>query len=235
MKMKELFRLLLNGRTTNTACEESKEPTTKSEPSFIKRESDKVIIIDNGHGKNTAGKRSPDGRLMEWEWTREIAGRIVERLHDMGHSSYLLVPEDNDIPLSLRCKRVNDECRKQGATNVLLVSIHNNAAGNGSTWREAQGFGAYVSLNASVRSMRLAEDLCNAAAERGVKVRKPKPTQQFWQQNLAICRDTNCPAVLTENLFMDNKEDVDRLLSEGGKQTIVNLHVAAIDRYITDY
>lgn len=235
MKMKELFRRLLNGRTTNTACEEQNDPTTKSEPSYIKRESDKVIIIDNGHGRETAGKRSPDGRLMEWAWTRDIAARIVERLHDMGYSSYLLVPEDNDIPLSVRCRRVNDECRKQGATNVLLVSIHNNASSNGSTWREASGFGAYVSLNASVRSMRLAEDLCNAAVERGVKVRKPKPTQQFWEQNLAICRDTNCPAVLTENLFMDNRADVDWLLSEQGKQTIVDLHVAAIDRYILTY
>lgn len=153
----------------------------------------------------------------------------------MGYNACLLVPENDDIPLSVRCRRVNNACREEGATNVLLVSIHNNAAGNGGTWREAQGFGAYVSLNASVRSMRLAEDLCNAAAERGVKVRKPKPTQQFWEQNLAICRDTNCPAVLTENLFMDNRADVDWLLSEQGKQTIVDLHVAAIDRYILDY
>nr|DAT77576.1 MAG TPA: MurNAc-LAA [Caudoviricetes sp.] len=29
-----------------------------------------------------------------------------------------------------------------------------------------------------------------------------------------MCRDTKCPAVLTENLFQDNKEDVEFLLSE---------------------
>lgn len=32
-----------------------------------------------------------------------------------------------------------------------------------------------------------------------------------------MCRDTKCPAILTENLFQDNKEDVDFLLSEKGK------------------
>ena len=30
------------------------------------------ILIDNGHGSNTKGKRSPDGRLMEYAYTREI-------------------------------------------------------------------------------------------------------------------------------------------------------------------
>jgi N-acetylmuramoyl-L-alanine amidase len=43
---------------------------------------------------------------------------------------------------------------------------------------------------------------------------------------------TNCPAVLTENLFMDNKEDVKLLLSEEGKNKIVNLHVKGILTYL---
>jgi len=33
------------------------------------------ILIDNGHGSNTPGKCSPDGRLREYSYTREIAGR----------------------------------------------------------------------------------------------------------------------------------------------------------------
>ena len=31
------------------------------------------ILIDNGHGSNTSGKRSPDGKLREYAWAREIA------------------------------------------------------------------------------------------------------------------------------------------------------------------
>ena len=42
------------------------------------------ILIDNGHGQETAGKRSPDGRLLEWSYNREIAGLTDgERLHGL--------------------------------------------------------------------------------------------------------------------------------------------------------
>mgnify|MGYP003524248588 FL=1 len=46
-----------------------------------------------------------------------------------------------------------------------------------------------------------------------------------------MCRDTICPAVLTENLFQDNKEDVKFLLSNEGKEIIANIHVNAILEY----
>ena len=35
------------------------------------------VLIDNGHGENTPGKRSPDGRLREWVYSREIADMVV--------------------------------------------------------------------------------------------------------------------------------------------------------------
>ena len=47
-----------------------------------------------------------------------------------------------------------------------------------------------------------------------------------------ILKHTNCPAVLTENLFQDNREDVDYLLSDAGKQAIVRLHVKGIIDYL---
>ena len=63
-------------------------------------------------------------------------------------------------------------------------------------------------------------------------MRQPMPTQKFWVQSLAMCRDTNCPAVLTENLFQDNLADVEFLLSEAGKEAIAELHVEGIMKYI---
>ena len=36
------------------------------------------VLIDNGHGENTPGKRSPDGRLREWVYSREIADMVVD-------------------------------------------------------------------------------------------------------------------------------------------------------------
>ena len=68
------------------------------------------ILIDNGHGLNTPGKRSPDGTFLEASYNREIAKRIVIDLIDRGYDAQLLVPEDHDIPLSERVKRVNEIC-----------------------------------------------------------------------------------------------------------------------------
>ena len=104
------------------------------------------ILIDNGHGRETAGKRSPDGRLLEWSYTREIARRVNDELQRRGHSSSLLVPEDEDISLAERCKRVNRVCSELGRRNVCLVSIHVNAAGRGNRWYNATGWCCYLSI-----------------------------------------------------------------------------------------
>ena len=42
------------------------------------RPNDMKILIDNGHGIQTKGKRSPDGKFLEYAYTREIARRVVE-------------------------------------------------------------------------------------------------------------------------------------------------------------
>ena len=189
------------------------------------------ILIDNGHGYNTPGKCSPDGRLREYKYTREIAPIVVEKLRAAGYDAELLTPEAYDVPLATRTSRANAIARKVGRTNVLVVSIHNNANSKGQ-WQKARGWSAHVSLNASKRSKELASHLAKAAEALGIKVRRPQPTQDYWPQNLAICRDTICPAVLTENLFQDNKEDVEFLLSDNGRQTIAQIHVNGIINYI---
>lgn len=79
------------------------------------------ILIDNGHGRDTAGKRSPDGRILEWSYNREIAARVVAGLRNLNLDADLLVPEDEDISLKERCRRVNRICSQLGKTNVCLV------------------------------------------------------------------------------------------------------------------
>ena len=187
-----------------------------------------VVLIDNGHGKDTAGKRSPDGRLLEYQYAREIAKRLAKELWEKSIDAVLITPEENDVSLSERCRRAN----KYGSKGVLLVSIHCNAAGADGKWHDAHGWAAYVSKNASVNSKTLARCLIQAAKDKGLSVREYAHQAPYWTQNLAICRDTKCPAVLTENLFQDNKADVDYLLSEEGKQAIVAVHVQGIMDYI---
>ena len=191
-----------------------------------------IILCDAGHGIDTLGKRSPDGILREYKYCREIAAEVVKRLKTIGYNAQMLVTEENDISLGTRCKRANEVCKHFGASNVLLVSIHLNAKGNGSAWMDARGWQACVSLNASARSKQLASYLYDAASAQGLKMRSPKPGQKWWAQNLAICRETYCPSVLTENLFQDNLSDVEFLLSDKGREAIINLHVEGIINYI---
>ena len=103
------------------------------------------ILIDNGHGENTPGKRSPDGSLREYAYAREIADRIAHELSARGYDAERIVRETVDVPLSERARRVNEVCGRYGTANVVLVSIHCNAAGNGAEWMNARGWSAYTS------------------------------------------------------------------------------------------
>ena len=189
------------------------------------------ILIDNGHGENTPGKRSPDGRLREWAYSREIADRVVSELRKKGIDAERIVKEDTDVPLFERCQRANAIYKETGK-KAILVSIHCNAAGSGANWMNAKGWSVFVSNNASSNSKKLASCLAEVAESIPVSVRKPMPGQPYWQQNLAICRDTNCPAVLVENIFQDNKEDVEYLLSREGKEDIARIHIEGIVKYL---
>lgn len=189
------------------------------------------VLIDNGHGENTPGKCSPDKRLMEWAYTREIADLVVTGLCKQGIDAERIVRENTDVSLSERCLRAN-EIYKQSGKKAILVSIHCNAAGSGAAWMGAKGWSVFVSNNASGNSKRLAICLGNAAASQGVTIRKQTPNLMYWAQNLAMCRDTNCPAVLTENFFQDNKEDVEYLLSSAGKKTVAQIHIDGIMEYL---
>ena len=189
------------------------------------------ILIDNGHGSNTPGKRSPDGKLREYAWAREISKRLESALKTKGFDAERIVTEDTDISINERVRRVNSICNKAGTSNVLLVSIHINAAGN-SGWMNARGWSVWVAPNASANSKRLAKCLYGEADKAGYKGNRCVPATKYWVGNYGIVRDTKCPAVLTENLFQDNKEDVAILMSEAGKQAMVDIHVKGIMSYL---
>lgn len=190
-----------------------------------------VVILDNGHGKDTKGKRSPDETVLEYLYTRELVAAIATALRAEGVQVELLTPELNDIKLSIRTNRANAICFEKGVRRCLLVSVHLNAAGSGGAWWNARGWQVNVSLTASKESKRLACCLFDEAAKH-FTVRKPDPAQKYWPQNLAICRDVKCTAVLTESLFMDNKQDVGILKSFEGFNNIVGIHVNGILNYI---
>ena len=192
------------------------------------------ILIDNGHGLMTAGKRSPDGLFREPFYNREIARRIVADLKDRGYDAELLVPEDDDISLVERVRRVNAACFLLGKQNVILISIHVNAAGNGTKWLNTTGWSVFT-CTGQTESDRLAECLCQAAIKNfpGRRIRTDfSDGDSDWEEQFYILRKSMCPAVLTENFFMDSRSDLEYLQSRAGKQAVVDTHVEGIIEYL---
>lgn len=188
------------------------------------------ILIDNGHVENTPGKRSPDGRFLEFKFNREIAARIVAGLRDRGYDASLLVEEAEDVPLAERCSRANAYSQALGTENVILVSIHANAFGNGREWTKARGWSVYTS-----KGQTKADLLADVLAKAAIKyLGKSAIRSDFadgdidYEEGFYILKHTLSPAVLTENLFFTNEEDLAFLESREGKQAIVDLHVEGI-------
>ena len=192
--------------------------------------------MDYGHSKVDPlnGKRSPDKSFFEWEFNRKLGRRITNRLRGMGITVFETVSEAEDnvkVGLTTRANRCNDICAKYGTANVMFVSIHANAAGNGD-WMNARGWSVFVSKNCSDASKQLADCIFDAVEKEGFKMRKPKPSQKYWQENFTVIYKTRCKAVLTESLFYDNKEDLAMLKDEKYVQKLLNGHVNGILKFM---
>ena len=184
---------------------------------------DKIILLDNGHGQETPGKRSPlwkDGRqLFEWEFNRDMVRRIILKCEHTGIRAVKLVPETFDVSLEERCKRANlwyDRCNG----NCVVVSIHANACGG-------TGFEVYTSpgqTKADPIATKLIEQLQQDFPE--IKMRKdmadgdPDKEAGFY-----ILKHTKAPAILAENLFMDNEADCQLLMAEDFRDKLADSYV----------
>lgn len=209
---------------------------------------DYIIVLGTAHRMREPGKESPDKRLKECKYSREICDEVAVKLKSYG-CKVQIDYEPLDLPktmqspsakqernneLAMRVNYVNEICKQNGSKNVLYVSIHVNAIGTDCKWHDANGWQVCVSNNASQNSKKLAGYLCDSAKQYGLKVRQPSATQKYWPQSLYVLNNTKCPAVLTENLFQDNKKDVDFLLSDEGRHAIARLHVEGILKYISE-
>ena len=187
-----------------------------------------IPILDNGHGDNTPGKRSPQfGEnlpiLYEWEFNRDIVKRIAAMCTNVQIKYRVLVPENNDVSLQARCERANRIYSETGG-KCFLFSIHANAGG-GTGWE-------CYTTKGETKSDRIADILANEwRAEFGDQWRiradysdgDADKESQFY-----ILQHTKCPAVLSENLFMDNYKDYQFLMTDAGRERIAKVHFETI-------
>jgi len=180
-------------------------------------------ILDNGHGVDTPGKRSPmlmDGRqFREYLFNREVVTMMMSMLGGLDLRAHRLVPEEEDIPLSTRAARAN----ALNQTNIcVLVAVHSNAYGDGLRFTVPRGIETYYH-ETSEAGKKIAEmfqeNLIQVSGwkDRGIR-----------RGDFQILRETSMPAILTENGFYTNREQCEYLLDPDWRERIAAAHVEAI-------
>ena len=183
----------------------------------------KKIVLDPGHGVETAGKRSPDGTYLEHEFALDMAFRIQPILERHGVKVVLTRSDEHNITNYDRAEISNAE------RPDLFVSLHSNAAGDGTNWMAARGYGIYTSKEGDTAGRNIAaRAILKRAQEAGV---------HLWGGGLhhngyTVLVKTEAPAVLIEHLFHDNREDVALLKDENFRDKLAEVDAKGILDYL---
>lgn len=178
-----------------------------------------TIILDVAHGEETPGKRSPDGLFREYKWSREVLGRLQNKLEDLGYTVYQSNTTNTEIGLPKRVSNANAFTGK----NKIFISLHSDAAGNGSDWMQARGYSVYTTPG-KTNSDKIAEIVMKQFAIDfpELKARPDKSDGDLDKEaNFYVIKHTNCPSILIEWCFQDNKEDVKILLDENYNNKLI--------------
>lgn len=188
--------------------------------------------IKDGHYTTAPGKMFafPDLIFYEGVNNREVAKRLIKLLQAAKIDFATVYDEVEDTPLGARVHRVNNLYATD--KSCIFLSIHSDAMPEGS-----HGKGQSISVWTSVGdtpSDPIAEHFFQTYARLAPQI-KAAGLQKFSiasdkmdgdndkEQNFYVLKNTNCPALLTENLFYDNHDQAVWLWSEQGRQTIANI------------
>jgi len=198
-------------------------------------------LFDPGHGGIvngeylTAGKRSPvwdDGfpQLFEGEFNRAIVRRLVEMCQYAGIRFVNIVPEDDDITLRTRSNRANE--LHDAGEKCIYLSIHANAGGGKGfeIWTSRGKTGADAVATTFFNHIKQAFLFDkNIRARADYTDGDPDKEHQEQKDVFHVLKRTKMPAILTENLFMDNPYECKRyLLTKDGRDLIAEAHFRAI-------
>lgn len=194
-------------------------------------------LLDNGHGGvidglyQTEGKRSPvwsDGTMLyEGEFNRAIVNRLIEMMTRDRINYVNIAPELEDISLNERVRRANSY---HGQKRCIYLSIHANAGGG-------QGYEVYTSPG-NTSSDKVATQFFTEFKKLfpEIKMRSDLADGDVDKEaNFYVLNNTQMPAILTENFFMDNEQECKKhLMSTKGRDRIAKAHYKAIMRIEKD-
>lgn len=198
-------------------------------------------ILDPGHGGIvnkqyvTPGKRSPkfdDGsQLFEGVNNREIVAMLIKAMEAEDIKCIDIVASQQDVALVTRVERANNLSRTKPC---VYISIHSDAAGDGSNWNPASGMSVYTSegQTKSDEFAQLVIDELQDNFKDTVKWRTDNTDKdEDKEENFYVLKNTNCPAILCELGFHTNKEEATKMLSADWKNKIVVSIIYAIKKF----
>ncbi|UTI42090.1 N-acetylmuramoyl-L-alanine amidase [Niallia sp. RD1] len=177
------------------------------------------IMLDAGHGYNTAGKRTVDGTMREWEFNSKVAHYVNEALKGYENVSTKYAHDTTgktDVSLTTRTNNANSWKAD------VYVSIHANANGNGK-WDSASGIETYVYTSKPKEALALA----NKVQDELVKVTSRK-NRGVKTADFHVLRETHMTAILCECGFMTNKEEAALLKSDSYRKKVANAIVSGL-------
>lgn len=193
----------------------------------------KLIALDDGHGMETAGKRTPYipelGReVHENEFNRAVVGYLDQELKRCGFRTVLTAPGDVDTPLTTRTNTANN----QGAD--LFISIHYNAIDSKFDGPGLDPEGIAVFIYPGTKDSRRLAEMVEAQL---LKVTGEKQySRGVLEEDFHVLRESHMPAILSENGFMDNKREALLMLSPEYQKKVAEAHARGICEYFgVDY
>ena len=171
------------------------------------------IVLDAGHGGHDPGAVA--NGLKEKDLTLAIVKHIGRMLSEYENAEvHYTRTDDRYLSLEERAAIAN----KLKAD--LLISVHINAGGG-------TGFESYV-YNGNVSQATIAYQ--NVIHQEILKAIGNVTDRGKKRANYAVLRETKMPAILTENLFIDNKTDAAKLKSEQFLLQVAYGHVIGLEK-----
>ena len=179
----------------------------------------KVLVLDAGHGLNTAGKQTMNGSkgiIKEWTMNNNVCNKIADILKDYDVTIYRTddTTGKTDTALTTRVSKCN------GYNPDLFVSIHHNAGGG-------TGVEVYWHSQGTSEDKKIASIVApKLSAQTGMKNRGVKQAAF----TVLTCKAT---AILVEGGFMDTQSDYEYICSETGQRAYAKAVADSVIEYLS--
>ena len=219
---KKSARVVIDISKDALKVKENKKPVEEKQ-TF--KPSDKVIVLDAGHGGSDTGAVGPHG-LTEKEVTLAVALKAEELLKAEGMKVVMTRKTDIDVaaPNASNTQELQARVDKTPPQADIFISIHCNAFSNPAS----HGMETYYS-NSNYGGQRLAQLLNEEIAKHGKLYNRGVKAANFY-----VIKRAKVPASLIELGFITNPDEEELLADEHYQNLLAGAITNAVKRYFAN-